>query len=176
MTSGVHPATAGEHFIRRIRISSESNLVDVCRNNGYHVEYQKNFDGTDDKSTFVVEFPCKYPEGTPSAEDIDILSQLEMVQFMQKNWSDNSVSVTAYYKKEDIPRIKKYLEENWETGFKTLSFLLYTGHGFQQAPFEPITREKYLELSAGVRPIDSVEVDEDDFDVDDCATGACPIK
>ncbi len=176
MTSGVHPATAGEHFIRRIRISSESNLVDVCRNNGYHVEYQRNFDGTDDKSTFVVEFPCKYPEGTPSAEDIDIIQQLEMVQFMQENWSDNSVSVTAYYKKEDIPRIKEYLEENWEKGFKTLSFLLYTGHGFQQAPFEPITKERYLELSAKVKPIDSIEVNEGDFDVEDCATGACPIK
>jgi ribonucleoside-triphosphate reductase (thioredoxin) len=176
MTSGVHPATAGEHFIRRIRISSESNLVDVCRNNGYHVEYQRNFDGTDDKSTFVVEFPCKYPEGTPSAEDIDIIQQLEMVQFMQENWSDNSVSVTAYYKKEDIPRIKEYLEENWEKGFKTLSFLLYTGHGFQQAPFEPITKERYLELSAKVKPIDSIEVNEEDFDIEDCATGACPIK
>ena len=176
MTSGVHAATAGEHFIRRIRISAESNLVDVCRKNGYHVEYQKNFDNTEDKTTFVVEFPCKYPEGTPSAEDIDIIDQLRMVQFMQENWSDNSVSVTAYYKKEDIPRIKEYLEKNWEKGFKTLSFLLYTGHGFQQAPFEPITKERYLELSAGVKPIDSVEVSEGDFEVDDCATGACPIK
>ena len=176
LTSGVHPSIAGDYFIRRIRMSSDSPLLDVCRSHGYHTEFQVNFDGTEDKSTVVVEFPCKFPEGTPSGDNIDVLDQLEMVKFMQQNWSDNSVSVTAYYKKEDIPRIKKYLEDNWENGFKTLSFLLYSDHGFAQAPYEAITKEQYLEMSAKVTPINSVEISEDSFDLDECASGACPIK
>lgn len=177
MTSGVHPATAGQYFIRRIRISSNSPLVEVCKNHGYFVEYQQNFDGSFDRSTVVVEFPCKYPDGVASAEDVDVLDQLEMVKFMQTNWSDNSVSVTAYYKKEDLPRLKTYLEENFKDNFKTLSFLLYSGHGFAQAPFEPITKEKYEEISARVTPITSVDINEDDVDeFGECSTGACPIK
>lgn len=177
VTSGVHPATAGKYFIRRIRISSSSELIDVCKTHGYHVEFQKNFDGTEDKSTYVVEFPCTYKGDVPSAEDVDVIEQLEMVKFMQKNWSDNSVSVTAYYKKEDLPRLKKYIEDNWEKGFKTLSFLLYSGHGFQQAPFEPITKEQYEYLKSTVKPITSIEINEEDIEeLGNCGLGGCPIK
>lgn len=178
VTSGVHPSTAGNYFIRRIRIASNSPLVEVCKKNGYHAEYEINFDGTENKNTVVVEFPCKYPEDTPSGEEIDVIEQLEMVKRMQTLWSDNSVSVTAYYKPEDIDKIKKYLDENFKNGFKTVSFLLYTGHGFLQAPFSPITKEEYLEMSSKVTPItSSVNINEDDVSgVDECAGGACPIK
>lgn len=176
-TSGVHPATSGQYFIRRIRMQAGSPLIEVCKNNGYFVEYQKNFDGTDDKSTMVVEFPCAYPDGTVSADDVTVFEQLEKVKFMQKNWSDNSVSVTAYYKKEELPVLRKYLEDSFKDNFKTLSFLLYSGHGFQQAPFEPITKEKYEELIVKVKPITSIDISEDDFEeMGECVSGACPIK
>lgn len=179
VTSGVHPATAGKYFIRRIRIASESPLVEVIKAHGYHTEYQKNFDGTDDRSTIVAEFPCMYDFDVPSAEDVSVFEQLETVRFMQKNWSDNSVSVTAYYKKEDLPELRKYLEENFKDNFKTLSFLLYSGHGFAQAPFEPITKEQYEYLSARVHPITSLELDFDEDEIEElgaCGIGGCPIK
>jgi ribonucleoside-triphosphate reductase (thioredoxin) len=178
VTSGVHPSTAGSYFIRRIRVASSSPLIEVCRAHGYHVEYEKNFDGSDNRNTMVVEFPCSFPPEVPSAEDVDVLDQLETVKFMQKNWSDNAVSVTAYYKKEDLPRVRKYIEDNFKDNFKTLSFLLYTGHGFVQAPNEPITKEQYEYLSARVRPITSVDISEDD-DMEElgaCGIGGCPIK
>lgn len=176
-TSGVHPATAGQFYIRRIRMQADSPLIEVCKNHGYYVEYQKNFDGTDDKSTMVVEFPCKYPDGTISADDVTVFEQLEKVKFMQRVWSDNSVSVTAYYKKEELPALRKYLEDNFRDNFKTLSFLLYSGHGFKQAPFEAITKEQYLEMSSNVRPIISVEINDDDYEeLAECGTGGCPIK
>ena len=176
-TSGVHAATAGRYFIRRITIASDSPLIEVVKSHGYHVEYKKNLDGTNDYSSMIAEFPCQYPEGTISAEDIDVIDQLEMVKFMQTNWSDNSVSVTAYYKKEDVPRLKKYLSENWHENFKTLSFLLYTGHGFVQAPFEPITKEQYEFLAAKVKPILSADINEEDIEeLGACGIGGCPIK
>ena len=176
VTPGVHPSTAGSYFIRRISMASDSELVDVCRSHGYYTEYKKNFDGSDDRSTIIVEFPCSYPESTPSGKEIDVIDQLRDVQFLQKNWSDNSVSVTAYYKKEDIPRIKEYLKDNWKDGFKTLSFLLYNDHGFAQAPYEEITKEKYLELKAKTTPIVSLESADGIDEIQDCDSGACPIK
>ena len=178
VTSGVHPATAGQYYIRRIRIAAESPLIEVCKSHGYHVEFQENFDGTPDRSTYVVEFPCKYPEGTVSADNMTVFEQLEVVKFMQKNWSDNSVSVTAYYNQEDLPELKAYIEENFKDNFKTLSFLLKRGaSGFKQLPFEDITKEQYEYLSSKVKPITSVKINEDDLEeLGACGLGGCPIK
>lgn len=177
VTAGGHPAPSGIYFKRRIRISASSPLVEKCRQSGYHIEYQINFDGTEDRSTFVVEFPCSYPERTVTADDMSVFEQLDMVRFLQRSWSDNSVSVTAYYEKDNIPMIKEYLKKHWKTDFKTLSFLLKSGHGFIQAPFEEITKGEYLRLSAKVKPITDGNITEDDVSgVDECAGGACPIK
>lgn len=176
VTPGVHPNPAGPYYIRRIRIASNSPLIDVCKKHGYFIEPVKGFDGKEDSSTMVVEFPCKLPEETPVAANYSWKEQLEMVRRMQAEWSDNSVSCTVYYKKEDLPEIKEYLKKNYSDNFKTLSFLLYHGHGFQQAPYETISKEKYEELSSKVTPITSVEISEKDFDIDDCDNGSCPIK
>jgi ribonucleoside-triphosphate reductase len=176
VTPGVHPNPAGPYYIRRVRISSYSPLVEVCRKHGYHIEPQRNFDGSEDKSTMVVSFPCSVPETTPVAANFDWKTQMDMVRRMQAEWSDNSVSCTVYYNKEDINDIKEYLKKHFRNEIKTVSFLLYYGHGFDQAPYETISKEKYEEMKAQVRPITSVEIAEDDFDVIDCANGACPVK
>lgn len=176
VTPGVHPNPAGPYYIRRVRVSRDSPLVEVCKNHGYKVEPQKNFDGTDDKSTVVVSFPCKVPEGTPIAADFSWKEQLDNVRRLQREWSDNSVSCTVYYKKEDLPEIKDYLKKHFRHEIKTVSFLLYQGHGFVQAPYETITKEEYEQMIIGTKPITSVEVSEDSFTTDECAGGACPIK
>lgn len=176
VTPGVHPNPAGPHYIRRVRISAESPLVDICRKHGYFIEYQRNFDGSEDRSTMVIAFPCKVPETTPVAADYDWKVQMDMVRRMQAEWSDNSVSCTVYYKKEDIEDIKAYLKEHFRHEIKTVSFLLYYGHGFDQAPYETISKEVYEGMKSVVKPITSVEIKEDDFDIIDCASGACPVK
>jgi hypothetical protein len=178
VTSGVHGATCGQYYIRRIRISAASPLIEVCKSHGYHVEFQENFDATLDRSICVVEFPCKYPDGTISAEDLTVFEQLDMVKRMQTEWSDNSVSVTAYYSKEDLPELKKYVEENFNENFKTLSFLLKMGaSGFKQTPFEAITKEQYEYMSKLVKPITKAEINEEDVEeLGNCGLGGCPIK
>ena len=178
VTPGVHPSPAGPYYIRRMRIASDSPLVQACKNSGYPVEFQRNFDGSNDTSTVVVEFPCKLPEWVKTGEQIDIIEQLDMVKNMQTVWSDNSVSVTAYYKKEDIPRIKEYLKSNWKDNFKTLSFLLYYGHGFDQAPYETISKEVYEEMNSKITPLTNISVLETDITDDQigCEGGVCPIK
>lgn len=174
VTPGIHPGYA-QYMIRRIRIASEHPLVEVCRNHGYPVEYQRNFDGTEDYGTVVVSFPFAYPEGTKLAKDMTAIDQLNEVKRMQKLWSDNSVSCTVYYRKEELPAIKKYLDENYADNHKSLSFLLHSDHGFDQAPYEEITKEVYDLLVASTRLI--TKVDSAEFDGgDECATGACPIK
>ena len=175
VTAGAHPAYS-QHYIRRIRMATESELVKVCRENGYHVEYVRNFDGTEDHSTVVVSFPCEFPEGTRLANDMSAVDQLEVIKKLQAEWSDNSVSVTIYYRKEELDEIKKWLGENY-FNVKSVSFLLHNEHGFDQAPLEEITKEKYKEMKAKVVPITSLSsLNMDDIDIAECDSGACPIR
>jgi ribonucleoside-triphosphate reductase len=175
VTPGCHPAYA-RYLIRRIRVASNHSLVDICRNAGYKIEYQKNYDGTEDRGTVVIEFPFSYPEGTVLAKDMSAIAQLEVVRRLQTEWSDNAVSCTVYYKMEELEDIKAYLKKHFAKNFKSLSFLLHSEHGFAQAPYEEITEEEYNKLVSTTRMITEIE-DTIEFDSDDeCATGVCPIK
>lgn len=176
VTPGAHPNPAGPYFIRRIRIASNSNLIPVLREAGYHIEYSRNFDGTDDKTTYVVSFPCMVPEGTLVAGNIKAIEHLEYTKKLQTIWSDNSVSCTIYYTYEELDEIKEWLKKNYRDGVKTVSFLLYTGHGFQQAPYETISKEDYEKMVANIKNITKVSVKESDIELQDCLNGACPVK
>lgn len=176
VTPGVHPAYA-KYYIRRIRIASNSSLANLCRKHGYYAEYQKNFDGTEDRNTVVVDFPCTVPDGTVLAKDLTAVKQLEYVVRLQSEWSDNAVSCTVYYKKEELPEIRAWLNDNYNTKLKSVSFLLHSEHGFQQAPYEEITQEQYEKYAASVTPITHVEIKDDDvLDSFECVGGVCPVK
>jgi ribonucleoside-triphosphate reductase len=174
VTPGCHPAYA-RFMIRRIRIASNHSLVNVCRDSGYPVEYQRNFDGSEDHSTMVVSFPFRHPDHAVLAKDMTAIQQLETVKWLQQVWSDNSVSCTVYYRKEELPEIKKYLKKHYKNNHKSLSFLLHSEHGFHQAPLEEITEEQYNALVASTKLITSIDEANIGLD-DDCATGACPVR
>lgn len=178
VTPGGLPNPApGDYYIRRVRMAADSPLVEVCKSHGYHVEPNLNIDGSVDPNTMVVSFPCSMPEGTPNAASFSWRDQLDTIRRLQREWSDNSVSCTVYYRLEDLDDIKQYLRQHYRDELKTVSFLLYHGHGFKQAPYEAISKEQYYELVRNTQPITSVEVREDEVDsAADCASGACPIK
>jgi ribonucleotide reductase alpha subunit len=175
VTPGCHPAYA-RFMIRRIRISSNHALVQVCKDHGYHVEYQQNFDGSEDRSTVVVSFPFRHPGHAVLAKDMTAISQLETVKWLQEVWSDNSVSCTVYYRPEELPEIRKYLKKNYKNNHKSLSFLLHSEHGFKQAPLEEITEEQYNEMVASTRIISAIDEANIGLDDAECASGACPIR
>lgn len=177
VTPGIHPGIY-QHFIRRVRMSSISPLVQVCRAHGYKVEHQMNFDGSEDRNTVVVEFPMAFPEGTVLAKDTSAVSQLEWVKWLQTNWSDNAVSCTVYYRPEELTEIRAWLKDNYNTCLKTVSFLLHQEHGFKQAPYEEISKAQYDFLKATTRQITGVEVVDEAgmLDSAECAGGQCPVK
>jgi ribonucleotide reductase alpha subunit len=180
-TSGIHPGFA-QYYIRRIRVAAESKLINLAKEHGYHVEYVQNFDGSNDYTTHVISFPYSLPEGTVLAENSTAVQQMEYVKWLQTVWSDNSVSVTVYYRKEELPEIKEWLWKNYNDSVKTISFLLHSEHGFKQAPLEKITKEQYDEMVRTTRPILNAEGicysagDEKFVGEGECAGGACPLK
>ncbi len=174
VTPGCHPGYA-QYMIRRISMSATHPLVEVCRKHGYDIEYRLNADGSKDYNTVVVSFPFSFPEGTTLAKDMTASAQLKIVRELQKNWSDNAVSCTVYYRLEELPEIKKYLVKHYRDSHKSLSFLLHNEHGFKQAPYEEITKEQYDALVARTTRITEISNAEIGLD-DECASGACPIR
>ena len=177
VTPGIHPAYA-RYMIRRITIAADHALVDVCRKNGYPIEFKRNYDGRNDYGSVIVSFPFEYAEGSILAKDMTAIEQLKWVRRMQAEWSDNAVSCTVYYRKEELPEIKEYLAKHYRNNHKSLSFLLHSEHGFHQAPFEEITKEQFDELSAKVTRITGLEkeVSVEYEGSDECVSGVCPIR
>ena len=182
-TSGVHPAFS-QYYIRRIRVSSDSKLIQLAESHNYPVEYQMNFDGSTDYSTKIISFPYAFPDGTITADECTAVQQLEYVKRLQTEWSDNAVSVTVVYKLEELPEIKAWLKTNYNDSVKAVSFLLYSGHGFKQAPLEKITKEQYEKMISEVKPFTVSKVDafinseaDENLQMEaECVGGVCPMK
>lgn len=173
---GLHPGFS-RYMIQRIRFAANDALIPKLRAAGHHIEPVVRFDGTLDRSTLVVDFYIETPAQLPCADEgWDTWKQLDTLLLAQRHWADQAVSVTIYYRKEDLPRLKTWLAENLQN-LKTISFLCHNDHGFKQAPKEAITKEQYETLSADLRPVD---VDDDagggDLLGTECEGGACPIR
>ena len=175
-TPGVHPAYS-RYYIRRVRMSSQDALVETCKDMGYHVEYVKNFDGSLNRDTVIVEFPCKSGDNAILAKDMKATDQLELVKDIQREWSDNAVSCTVYYKKEELDEIKEWLRKNYKGNIKSVSFLLHQDHGFEQAPYEEIDEKTYEKLTIGIKKVSSVDiVNGKSLEGLEFEGGVCPIK
>jgi adenosylcobalamin-dependent ribonucleoside-triphosphate reductase len=151
-TPGIH-FPEDEYYIRRIRFSKTLNLLDTLAKNGYNIE--------DDKyspNTAVVEFPIHEPYYTKGKRDASMWEQLEIAAQYQHYWADNSVSVTISFKPDEGPQIKDALEM-YETRLKAVSFLKYEETGYEQAPYEPITKAKYESMTKKITPVIKFETE-----------------
>lgn len=147
------------------------------------------FDGTIDHSTSIPCFPCKTPPNAHLAANMTAIQQLELIARLQREWSDNSVSATVYFRPHELDGIRAYLMANYANSIKSISFMLHNDHGYAQAPYEEITREQYEEMAAAVRPIEyesmidggraQIEYNRQDALIAveaDCPGGACPVR
>ena len=174
-TPGVHPAYS-KYYMRTVRMSSDDKLVQICRDLGYHTEFLLNFDGSENRDTVVVYFPCETPDNAILAEDMDVIKQLDLVKTLQNIWSDNAVSVTAYYSPEELDSLKDWLKKNYKKNIKSVSFLLRNKHGFKQAPYQEITKEAYLAAKSKVKPLANANITGGLLAGLECEGGACPIR
>lgn len=170
---GIHAGYA-PYVLLRIRFSSNDKLLPLLRAAGHPIEYELKFDGSRNSQTSVVSF---YTQSSgPTAKDFDTWQQLDTLLMAQKYWADQAVSVTVYYKKKDIPRIKEWLTENLKN-LKTISFLCHDDHGFAQAPLEEITEEEFTKQTAKLKPVDLSSLRETEIiDGLECEGGVCPVR
>jgi ribonucleoside-triphosphate reductase len=105
------------------------------------------------------------------------IEQLEWVKKMQTVWADNAVSVTVYYRKEELDSIREWLSKNYDKGVKSVSFLLHSDHNFPLPPYEEITKDEYTKMVSKIDfSVPLVSSQSELLDLGDCSTGACPVR
>lgn len=176
VTPGIHPAYS-RFYIRRVRMGSSDPLVNYCRDRGYDVQYDIGLDGKENHTVCVVSFPCETPENAILAKDLTAVDQLNWVVKAQSEWADNNVSVTVYFRKEELPEIQAWMDKNYETKVKSVSFLLHSDHGFALAPYEEIDEATYNRLKSKIKKASFTDqINQYSIEDLECEGGACPIR
>ena len=139
-------ATPGLHYpesrfyIRRIRLSKHSELIEPMKRAGYKLEPAFGSEDT----TMVVEVPVDVGEGIRTVGELSIWEQFSLAAFMQRHWADNQVSCTVTFDPEkegkEIPQVLNYYQYH----LKGISLLPRHDLGaYQQMPYEAIDEKEY---------------------------------
>jgi ribonucleoside-triphosphate reductase (thioredoxin) len=139
VTPGVHYPVS-RYAIRRVRIGKDSPLIESLIDAG--IKYE---DDTYSDNTYVFSFAIDHGNVRP-CEEVSPWEQFSVVAMMQRCYADNCVSATIYFDKEkDAPDVEKMLAM-YIPVLKSVSMLPHSGHGYVQAPYEPINKEEYEKL------------------------------
>jgi len=141
VTPGVHYPVS-RYAIRRMRIGTNSPLVKYLQEANIYSEMDKW-----SENTLVFSFAIDHGDVRPSTE-VSPWEQFSIVAMLQRCYADNCVSATVYFDKEkDGPDVEKMLAM-YIPILKSVSMLPHSGHGYEQAPYEPITKEQYEVLKS----------------------------
>jgi adenosylcobalamin-dependent ribonucleoside-triphosphate reductase len=143
VSAGIHYPHA-EYYIRRVRVSKNHPIVLIMKVAGYEIE-----EDVHESQTVIVSFPVHEKFFVKRKEDVTIWEQCKNVVDLQRFWADNNVSVTVTFKKEERQDIVRVLEA-YEDSLKTISFLPLSDHGYEQAPYEQISKERYEHMVAAI--------------------------
>lgn len=173
--SGIH-ARHNSYYIRRIRMDKKDPIYQFLKDSGLPVEDEVFHPD----STAVFSFPMKAPDGAVCRNDKTAIEQLELWLVYQRHWCHHKPSVTISVKDGEWPEVGAWVWKHFDE-VSGISFLPFSNHSYQQAPYEDITEDKYNELLANT-PTDidwSKLVEEEDntegMQTLACSSGSCEI-
>lgn len=136
-SSGIHPWYS-EYYIRTVRSDKKDPLGQFLRDSGIPCEDDVMNPLVGD----VFAFPIKAPEGALTREDLTAIEHLDLWLTYQRHWCEHKPSVTINVKEDEWLEVAAWVYKNFDevTG---VSFLPYSDHTYQQAPYQPISVEEY---------------------------------
>jgi ribonucleoside-diphosphate reductase alpha chain len=137
--SGIHGRFA-PYYIRRVRADARDPLCQVLQDAGVPSEVDVT-----SPTTMVFSFPKKAPEGSVMASEQSGMDQLRLWKIYQDHWCEHKPSITVYYKDEEFLEIGNWLYNNFDD-VSGVSFLPYSEHTYDQAPYEAISKEAYEDM------------------------------
>jgi ribonucleoside-diphosphate reductase alpha chain len=164
--SGIHPRYSSQ-YIRRVRADSRDPLCTVLEAAGIPVE-----DDVMSPSTKVFSFPIKSPDGAVTASEMGAMEQLELWEIYQDFWCEHKPSMTCYYRDDEFLEVGQWLYNKFDK-ISGISFLPYSEHTYQQAPYEPVSKEEYEALAADFPTEMSWDITEESDMTEGSQTLAC---
>ena len=171
--SGIH-GHFSPYYIRRVRADVNDPLCSVLRDAGIDSEIDNR-----SPSTLVFSFPQKAPKGAVMSASQTGMEQLELWDVYQKHWCEHKPSVTVYYRDSEFLDIGSWLYNNFDS-CSGVSFLPFSEHSYEQAPYEEISREQYTEMKKKMPKSISWDITEHSDTTEGaqtlaCTGGACEI-
>jgi ribonucleoside-triphosphate reductase len=141
--NGIHPRYA-PYYVRTIRETAMSPICKFLKSQGIPWEVSKQ-----NSRDVVFSFPQKSPEGAICADQLSAIDQLNHWLHVKKHWATHTVSCSVYIKREDWLQVAAWVYENFNevTG---LSFFPYDDHVYEQAPYQKIDKDTYIDMMQGM--------------------------
>jgi ribonucleoside-diphosphate reductase alpha chain len=140
--SGIH-ARHSPYYIRTVRADVKDPLAKMMLDMGFPAEP----DVTKPDHTLVFSFPIKSPNNAVCRKDMTAIEQLELWLAYQRHWCEHKPSITVSVKESEWPEVGGWVWNHIEE-MSGVSFLPFSEHTYQQAPYQDCEREDYEALLA----------------------------
>jgi ribonucleoside-diphosphate reductase alpha chain len=137
--SGIH-ARHNDHFIRTVRGDNKDPLTQFLIEEGVHNER----DMMKPDSVTVFSFPMKSPMGAVTRTQMTAIEQLELWKTYAIHWCEHKPSITVTVKEHEWMQVGAWVYDNFDVA-SGVSFLPHDDHTYQQAPYQDIEPDDYLE-------------------------------
>ena len=137
--SGIHPRH-NDYYLRRVRADAKDPIAMLMEDEGIPCEP----DVMKPNSVKVFTFPMKAPEGALLRDERTAIEQLELWLMYQKYYCEHKPSVTISVKEHEWMEVGAWVFKHFDE-VSGVSFLPYSDHTYQQAPYEDCTEGVYLE-------------------------------
>ena len=139
--SGIH-ARHNPYYIRTVRGDNKDPLTEFMKASGIPNEP----DYLKPEHTTVFSFPMMAPKGSVCRKDMSALEQLEIWKCYAQHWCEHKPSVTISVKEDEWIPVGAWCWENFEY-VSGISFLPFSDHTYQQAPYQDIDEKTYKKLA-----------------------------
>jgi ribonucleoside-diphosphate reductase alpha chain len=138
--SGIH-ARHNPYYIRTVRGDNKDPLTQFLISQGIPAEP----DVMKPDSTTVFSFPMKSPKNAVTRTDMTAIEQLELWLIYQRHWCEHKPSVTISVKENEWMGVGAWVYEHFDE-VSGISFLPFSEHTYQQAPYQDIDEDEYKEF------------------------------
>jgi adenosylcobalamin-dependent ribonucleoside-triphosphate reductase len=138
-TPGVHWGPGGAFYLRAIRFGDTDPMIHLLKAAGYKIEPDLV-----SANTQVVYFPVASGHKR-SEKEVSLFEKIGLAATAQKYWSDNGVSVTLSFDKEEETKFIAPALNMYEGQLKAVSFLPMGNKTYPQQPYTEITEKDYSE-------------------------------
>ncbi len=164
--SGIH-ARHNPHYIRTVRGDNKDPLTQFLIDSGVPAER----DVMKPDSTTVFSFPMESPKGAVTRTEMTAIEQLELWKTYALHWCEHKPSITVSVKEEEWMEVGAWVYENFDVA-SGVSFLPFSDHTYQQAPYQDIEPDDYLEWKERMTYVNIDWSRLTDFEKEDNTTGS----